>query len=214
MLITFEGLDLSGKSTQAKLLLDRLSSSGFQVVFIREPGGTEIGEKIRTILLDKQNSGMTDETELFLFSASRAQLVRETIKPALESGKMVICDRFYDSSTAYQGWGRGVSVKAIETINWCASAGLEPDITFFLDLPVEEVEKRITRALKEKDRMESNGHHFYEEVRKGYLEIAREHPRFTILNAAKPVDELHKEIWRDVVKTGTRLGKKFEKGSA
>ncbi|MBI3788305.1 MAG: dTMP kinase, partial [Ignavibacteriales bacterium] len=113
MFITFEGLDFSGKSTQVKLLVERLSRENRTVVALRDPGGTDIGEKIRTILLDKNLSGMADFTELFLFSASRSQLVQEVIKPALEGGLVIVLDRFYDSTTAYQGWGRGLSVDAI-----------------------------------------------------------------------------------------------------
>ncbi|MBM4169448.1 MAG: dTMP kinase [Ignavibacteria bacterium] len=214
MLITFEGLDLSGKSTQARMLLDRLASQGFEVVFIREPGGTDIGEKIRAILLDTENKGISDEAEFLLFSASRAQIVRERIQPALEAGAVVVCDRFYDSSTAYQGWGRGIPVSAVEAINMCAAAGLAPDVTFFLDLPVAEIERRLAIALKEKDRMESNGRAFYERVRNGYLEIARQQPRVTVLDATKPINELHEEVWRRVVARGAELGKHFEKEEA
>jgi dTMP kinase len=198
MLITFEGLDFSGKSTQVKLLADRLLTSGRRVLVLREPGGTTIGEKIREILLETNHAAMTDVGEFLLFSASRSQLVGEVIRPALGSGTIVICDRFYDSSTAYQGWGRGVPLDAVETINALATGGLQPGVTFFLDIPVEEVERRIQERKSVKDRMESSGKQFYERVRTGYLELARRKERIVVLDGSLPVDSLSQEIWRAV----------------
>src|SRR3990170_3829216 len=123
MFITFEGLDYSGKSTQVNRAVDRLKREGRSVLLVREPGGTEIGEKIRSILLDRKSIGMTEISELMLFSASRAQLVAEVIRPALEGGTVVVCDRFYDSTTAYQGWGRGIDRDAVQAINRTATYG-------------------------------------------------------------------------------------------
>ncbi|MEK7669769.1 MAG: dTMP kinase, partial [Bacteroidota bacterium] len=200
MLITFEGLDFSGKSTQVRLLSERLSQENFNVLVLREPGGTEIGEKIRSILLDKESSGMTDASELFLFSASRAQLVEEVVKPAFEGNMIVICDRFYDSTTAYQGWGRGLMKEAIAAIHQLATSGLVPDLTFFLDLPLPEVEKRMQRSKSGKDRMESNGQGFYEKVREGYLHLARQEKRFVIIDAMQSIETIQDTIWQKTEK--------------
>ncbi len=198
MFITFEGLDYSGKSTQVKLLADALKHENRSILVLREPGGTEIGEKIRAILLDKRISGMTNATELFLFSASRAQLVEEVIKPALGGGLVVICDRFYDSLTAYQGWGKGIPLDTVRVINECASSGLAPDLTFFLDIPVDEVEKRMSRSRTSKDRMESNGRAFYEKVRQGFLEMAKQERRFRVIDGLQPVVAIQDSIWKIV----------------
>ncbi len=198
MFITFEGLDYSGKSTQVRLLADSLKREQHSTLVLREPGGTEIGEKIRTILLDKDISHMSSVSELFLFSACRAQLVEEVIKPALERDTIVICDRFYDSLTAYQGWGKGVSLETISVINACASSGLKPDVTFFLDIPVTEVERRMHRSHSPKDRMESNGREFYERAREGYRSIANSETRFRILDGLLPADAIQDLIWTAV----------------
>jgi dTMP kinase len=195
MFVTFEGLDFSGKSTQVKLLTDTLSHEHYHILVLREPGGTEIGEKIRTILLDKKITGMTNVAELFLFSASRSQLVEEVIKPALEGGLVVLCDRFYDSLTAYQGSGKGVSLDTVRVVNQCASSGLVPDLTFFLDIPVSEVERRMHRSKTSRDRMESNGAEFYERTRKGYLDIAKQESRFRIVDGLQPVEAIQETIW-------------------
>ena len=136
--ITFEGIDGCGKSTQTALCREWLESLGKTVLLVREPGGTKIGEKIRSLLLDKDNGAMAPMTELFLFEAARAQIVEETIKPALEEGKVVICDRFFDSSVAYQGCARGLGADMVSRLNMYATGGLAPDITFFLDISVEE----------------------------------------------------------------------------
>jgi dTMP kinase len=198
MLITFEGLDYSGKSTQVTQLSDRLSLQDHRVLVLREPGGTEIGEKIRKMLLDKANTGMTEASELFLFSASRSQLIQEVVKPALEGGMVVICDRYYDSTTSYQGYGRGIALDVIQAINKYATSGLTPDLTFFLDIPIKEIEKRMTAAKTNKDRMESNGIEFYERVREGYLQLAKTETRYCVLNGLQPIDELHEQIWQHV----------------
>ncbi len=196
MFITFEGLDYSGKSTQVTLLSDRLSRNDFKVIVLREPGGTEIGEKIRKILLDKTNTAMNEASELLLFSASRSQLVHEVIQPALDAGMVVICDRYYDSTTAYQGNGRGISLDVINTLNKFATGGLTPKLTFFLDIPIKEIEKRILTAKKNRDRMESNNIEFYEKVRNGYLQIAEKEQRYCIINGMQAIDDIHELIWQ------------------
>ena len=182
MLITFEGLDFSGKSTQIQLLVDRLKRERDDVLLVREPGGTSIGERIRSLLLDRNVAGMSTVGELFLFSASRVQLVEEVIKPALKKGTIVICDRFYDSTTAYQGWGRGIPLE---------------DVTVFLDMPPAQIEERISKR-KLKDRMESNDRAFYERVRNGYLALAKEEKRFFVVDGTQSVEQLHEQIWARV----------------
>jgi len=209
MFITFEGLDSSGKSTQVQLLADRLSRTDHNVLVLREPGGTEIGEKIRKLLLDKQTLGMTDACELFLFSASRAQLVAEVVKPALDGRMVVVCDRYMDSTTAYQGWGRAIPVDVIQAINRCATSGVPPDLTLFIDVPVAELQRRMMRASK--DRMESSGNEFFERVRAGYLALAKSEPRFKIMDGMMNVDDLHESVWQEVEhafeKTGSQQTK-------
>ncbi len=206
MFLTFEGLDFSGKTTQARLVVEKFktppSNSGISprtVQFIREPGGTRISERLREILLDKANLDMSQTTELLLFSASRAQLVEEVILPALRSGGTVVCDRYYDSTTAYQGYGRGLDLATIHQINAAATFGLKPDLTVLVDIPVAEIERRKARAGLSFDRMESSGRAFYEKVRDGYREIAREEPgRFVIVDGLKSIQELEREIWSAV----------------
>ncbi len=196
MFITFEGLDSSGKSTQAKLLAEELKEEGKQVVFLREPGGTGISEKIRAILLDRDYLEMDQLAELFLFSAARTQLVTEVIQPALSAGMIVLCDRFHDSTTAYQGYGRGLDLDAVKRINTVATKGLLPDVTFILDIPTSEIQRRRSRAKLDVDRMESSGLEFYEKVRKGYQAIARGEPkRCVLIDGSKPLQELREEIW-------------------
>jgi len=197
MLITFEGLDFSGKSTQIQLLVDRLKRERVDVLLVREPGGTSIGERIRSLLLDRNVAGMSIVGELFLFSASRVQLVEEVIKPALAKGTIVICDRFYDSTTAYQGWGRGIPLEAVRAINKTATGGLVPDVTVFLDMPPGTIEERISKR-KLKDRMESNDRAFYERVRNGYLALAKEEKRFFVVDGTQSVEQLHEQIWARV----------------
>jgi len=199
MLITFEGLDYSGKSTQVQLLADRLTLQDHRVLVLREPGGTDIGEKIRKMLLDKHNDGMTEASELFLFSASRSQMIQEVVRPALDGGMVVICDRYYDSTTAYQGFGRGIPLDVIHAINLYATGGLIPDLTFFLDIPIREIEKRMNSTKTNKDRMESNGIEFYERTRNGFLQIARTETRYRIIDGMQPIDDLHEFIWQHVI---------------
>ena len=195
MFITFEGLDFSGKSTQVGLLSESLTKAGVNNVVVRDPGGTAIGERIRAILLDRKVLTMSDYTELFLFSASRSQLVHEVIKPALESGTTVVLDRFYDSTTAYQGWGRGLPLDSISTINHLASHGLVPNLTYFIDIPVDEVERRMIRQQAGADRMEMSGRAFYGRVREGFLHLAGVEPRFEVLDGMLEIQEIHTRVW-------------------
>ena len=195
MFISFEGLDFSGKSTQVGLLADTLSQSGAKTLVLRDPGGTAIGERIRAVLLDREVLDMSDYTELFLFSASRSQLVQQIIKPALQNGTIVVCDRFYDSTTAYQGWGRGLSLDAIKAVNRVAADGLVPAITYFIDIPVSEIELRMLHQKTGADRMEMSGHVFYERVRKGFLQLAKEEPRFEVIDGRKSIEEIRGRVW-------------------
>ena len=197
MFITFEGLDFSGKTTQATLLDQRLEQNGHNVVFLREPGGTNISERIRSILLDRNHASMDQATELLLFSASRAQLVSEVILPALKKGKVVICDRFSDSTVAYQGWGRGLNIDAVKSINKVATFGLLPDLTFLIDLSLEDVWTRMKHVGAAKDRLERSGQEFYERVRDGYLDAANVEPRrFVVLDGSRSVEQIHEQVWK------------------
>jgi dTMP kinase len=168
MFITFEGIEGSGKSTQLQLFCTWLEEKGYNVVYFREPGGTKIGEEIRNLLLSKEFKEMKVETELFLFLSARAQLVKEKILPALREGKIVVCDRYYDATIAYQCYGGGIDEKEVEISNKIATEGLFPDLTFILDLDIKEGLKRAGL----KDRIEEKGKEFHERVRKGYLALA------------------------------------------
>ncbi len=208
MFITFEGLDSSGKSTQAQLLVDDCSKSGRDVLLLREPGGTQVSENIRKILLDKDHRNMTQKAELLLFSAARAQLVNEVILPALTSGKTVICDRYYDSTTAYQGYGRGLNIQEVEALNRIATSGTTPDLTLFVDVELAELRRRRVAAGVVDDRMEASGRQFYEAVQRGYLAIAGAEPhRVVTIDGMRPVEEIHKEIWNIVQKKFITTGK-------
>ncbi|MBK7629644.1 MAG: dTMP kinase [Ignavibacteriales bacterium] len=195
MFITFEGIDFCGKSTQVKLLKDYLVEQNKEVYLIREPGGTEISEKIREILLDKKNNAMVMETEIFLFSASRAQLVREVIRPFLQKGYYVISDRFHDSSTAYQGFGRGLSVDAILNIHHLAIGNTIPDITFFIDIPNEIAsERKRSVSHSDLDRIEVSDNTFYERVREGYLYLSKKEKRFRVIDGTQNIKEINEQI--------------------
>jgi dTMP kinase len=195
--ITFEGIDFCGKSTHVELLKNYLISRGKDVHLIREPGGTDISEKIRGVLLDKDNKNMTKETEMFLFSASRAQLVREVIKPYLQKGFYVISDRFHDSGTAYQGYGRGLPLETIAQINNLAVGETIPDITFLIDVSVAEANSRKSEKKKvnKLDRIELNDDIYFERVREGFLKMAFNEPtRFKIIDGMKSIEDTHQEI--------------------
>ena len=195
MFITFEGLDFCGKSTQVELLKTYLEDLGNKVFLIREPGGVRISEKIRELLLDNNNSEMFAQTELLLFAASRSQLVRETILPHLTGGEIVLSDRFHDSSIAYQGFGREIDKDFVIKLQQFAIGDAIPDITFFIDSPVEESLKR--RQLKSKndlDRIEVSETDFYERVRNGYKFLSQEEERFITIDGLMKIDDIHSEI--------------------
>ncbi|MCU0454323.1 MAG: dTMP kinase [Bacteroidetes bacterium] len=198
LFLTFEGLDFSGKSTQVRRLADRLRLARREVLVLREPGGTPVGEAIRTILLDRSNASLTPSAELFLFSASRAQLVEQVIRPALAAGTVVVCDRFVDSTTAYQGGGHGIDAEVIAAVNRSATGGLEPHMTFFLDLPDDERHRRQVAASVERDRMESNSTEFYARVRRAFLELAEHESRFKRLDGLRSETDLADEIWNTI----------------
>jgi len=195
--ITFEGIDGSGKSTQITMLIQHLKEAGIPNQLFREPGGTEIGEKIRDILLDKKHDNMLPMTELLLYSASRYQLTKSQIIPALDSGKVVICDRFYDSTTAYQGFGRGIDLDFILRLNAAATDSLVPDKTFILDISLEERQLRFGN--KNLDRLEQEALDFHKRVRDGFLKMAMNEPeRFIVLEGNRSPEELSNEIWKTV----------------
>ncbi|MBI3943903.1 MAG: dTMP kinase [Chloroflexi bacterium] len=201
--ITFEGPEGAGKSTQTQRLAKRLEQAGFPCMLTREPGGTPIGDRIRAILLDSANAGMIAEAEILLFSASRAQLVAECIRPSLAAGCSVICDRYADSTLAYQGYGRGLDLVRLREITAFATGGLTPDLTVFLDLPVIEGLKRRHLAFQggegELNRLDCQSLEFHERVRAGYLEMAsQEQHRWVILDGMLPPDQVAAEIWAHV----------------
>jgi dTMP kinase len=195
MFITFEGLDFCGKSTQVAILKKYLEDLGKNILLIREPGGTAISEKIRDLLLDKKNSEMNDKTELLLFYSSRSQLIREEIRPKLKEGYFVLSDRFHDSSTAYQGYGRGLNLEFIEKLNEFVLGETMPDITFFIDVPLDVIQKR--KELKNGlvlDRIESSNDDFYTRVRNGYYKISEREERFKIIDGRREIEIIFEEI--------------------
>src|SRR5437660_12494771 len=196
--ITFEGSEGCGKSTQIQRLAARLERSGVPYLVTREPGGTPIGETIRELLqFAPHNSTMTAETELLLFAASRSQLVREVIRPALERGTCVIADRFFDSTTAYQGAARKLDRQMIERLNTFAVGDCLPDITFVLDVDAATAMSRMQHAPRKADRMEQQAAEFYERVREGYREIAARDPgRIMLIDGSRDADEIENEIWK------------------
>jgi len=201
--ITFEGSEGCGKSTQAKRLASRLEQAGASVLLTREPGGTAIGEKIRDLLqFAPESSAMAPETELLLFEASRSQLVREIIRPALEQGSVVISDRFFDSTTVYQGVARELQPEIVATLNDFAIGGDRPDLTVILNVDVAVARARMLRRVRPAtviDRMEQEPLEFYERVGEGYRELARREPaRIRLLDGSGLPDEIESEIWREV----------------
>jgi len=194
--ITMEGVDGSGKSTQIGLLKEYLQSKGYDVVLTREPGGTEISEKIRTLTLDKANSKMGSITEMLLYAAARAQLVHERIRPSLKEGRVVICDRFVDSSYVYQGFGRGIDLNKVVGTNEIALEGLMPDITFFFDIrPEAALARRM--AASQADRIESEKLEFHIKVYEGYRKLAEMYPeRIKPIDCSRTVEEIFSDIRR------------------
>lgn len=191
LFITFEGPDGCGKTTQMNLLAQYFEKKGKKVVLTREPGGKGLGEKVREILLN-YNGEVSDRCESFLFLADRAQNIDIIVKPAVEKGKIVLCDRHIDSTVAYQGYGRGLDINEINILNNLATGGKKPDLTLVFDVDVETSMKRVG---KEKDRMESAGIDFHNRVRNGYLELAKQEPeRIKVLDATKTIEEIHEKV--------------------
>ena len=191
--ITFEGIDGCGKSTQLALLKEEFDKKGLEYIEVREPGGTVVGEKIRGILLDKKNDSMTRMAELLLFEAARAQITEEVIVPALERGVHVICDRFYDSTSAYQGYANKMGRDLTDFLNLKATNETSPDITFLLDIdPKAAYERRAVRG--EEDRIEMMGLSYQEKVREGYRELARTEERIKVIDAARTPDVIYEDI--------------------
>lgn len=209
LFITVEGIEGSGKSTIAERLKRILGKSGYNVLLTREPGGTRISEKLRDLLLDPSNTDIFPLTELFLYLASRAQIVDELIRPALEERKIVICDRFMDASVAYQGWARGLGEELVEQLNMVAVREIVPDITFLLDLPVgvgfeRGPVKRDMDGVAERDRLERESLSFHEKVREGYLRLAERHKdRVVIIDASKSIDQVVEAVAREVAQRGS-----------
>ncbi len=193
--ITFEGIDGSGKTTQLSGIAEYLENQGKEVLKLREPGGTLIGEQIRTILLSRGNMAMSVETELMLFAAARAQLVREVIEPALAEGKWVLCDRFMDSTTVYQGYGRQIDLQLIGQLNSIAVGRCKPDLTLLFDLSVEAAGARLAARSEKSDRLDLESKAFAERIRKGYLELASAEPsRFKVIDAERSSADIEKQI--------------------
>lgn len=204
MFITFEGMDGSGKTTQARRTVEFLIDLGFDVLYTREPGGTPIGDQVRTILLDNmENTEMDPRTELLLFCASRAQLVAEKITPHLEGGGIVICDRYIDSTFAYQGYGHGLNLKALKNVVSFATGGLLPDLTIFLDIdPDDAIKRRAQGTLFGEDwnRLDNMELEFHRRVYKGYQELILSEPaRFEKISAIGQIDEIQDRIRRMLV---------------
>jgi dTMP kinase len=201
LFITFEGPDGSGKSTQINLLAEHLSRQGYQVLCTREPGGTAIGDQIRQVLHDINNTEMSARAEILLYSASRAQLVEQVILPHLAQGGVVLCDRYADSTYAYQGYGRQLDFGTLRLITEFATQGLKPNLTIYLDVPVEEGLRRKSAANitgeGEWNRMDQLELAFHQRVRTGYLEMAHKAPeRWLIVDASAPVDQINQLICR------------------
>jgi len=200
--ITFEGPDGSGKTTQLRRLAETLKQSGHDVVVTREPGGTAISDKVRSIILDPAHEEMVDQAEVLLYAASRAQHVHEFILPALQAGKIVLCDRFIDASIAYQGYGLGIDVETVRAVNRFASSGLQATRTYILDVPVEVSLARLHKrapgqdaAGQQLDRIEQKSAEYHNRVRAGFHQIAAENPeRVFVVNADRSEDEIAADI--------------------
>ena len=205
MFITFEGIDFCGKSIQSKLLFEKLNklfddNKDNKILLLREPGGTVISEKIRNLLLDRSLKLMNSVTELLLYEAARSQLIAETIFPAMEKNKIVICDRFYDSTTAYQGYGRGIQLDIIKSAHKIATHGLRPDVTFVIDLDPTIARGRQKHAGRSRDRMELEELTFHKKVRDGYCKLVEEEPdRIFLIDGDRPINEISKKVWAVVL---------------
>ncbi len=195
LFLTLEGIDGSGKTTQLEFLRRDLEKSGYPYLILREPGGTSISEQIRQILLNHKNKEMIAETELLLFSAARAQLVSQVIKPALAENKIVICDRFFDSTTAYQGFGRKMNVDFIQQLNHFATTGVKPNLTFYFEISVAEAVKRLNARKEKNDRIDFESRDFMERTRQGYLTLAKsDKKRVKVIHAEQSPDLVYREF--------------------
>jgi len=193
--ITFEGPDGSGKTTQAHLLAERLREQRHEVVLTREPGGSDIGDQIRVVLHDLRNTAMDARTEILLYSASRAQHVAQLIRPALAAGKIVISDRYADSTLAYQGYGRGLDLETLRTVTAFATGGLVPDLTLYLDIPPQEGLQRRRLGGDEWNRLDAEALEFHQRVRAGFLELVRLEPeRWVVIDGTRSAEEVQAEI--------------------
>ena len=194
--ITFEGIDKSGKSTQARLLAERLGKAGLEVVLTREPGGTALGNQIRSLVLDHiPETSVAPIAEMLLFAADRAQHVEELIRPNLQAGKVVISDRYVESTLAYQGYGRGMDLEVLQSVQEIATEGLKPDLTFVIDVEVRTFRSRQD----ESDRMESSPDAYYEEIRSGYEKLQHsDSARFVCCDGKTEVKRLSEEIFKEV----------------
>jgi len=213
MFITFEGIEGCGKTTQIKLLIPVLQAKGYECIATREPGATEIGRRIRAILLDAAHTTMLPLTELLLYEADRAQHVHEVIKPALAANKVVVSDRFFDATTVYQGYARGFDLELIQQIHRIVLGGLRPDLTLILDLPVDLGLKRAWQRINSQsgglpeDRFEKEAFAFHERVRQGYLTLAGGEPeRFRVIDASRNPQTIHKDIAEIVLSFQGRRG--------
>lgn len=205
LFITVEGIDGCGKSTQAALIADALEAAGRDVLRLREPGGVVISEKIRAILLDPENGEMGDVCELLLYEAARAQLVHQVIGPALAGGRTVVCDRFYDSTTAYQAFAAGLDLDMVARANELAVDGCRPDLTFVFDVPVEEANRRRS-GRGEEDRLELKGMEFQQKVAAGFRSVAAEDPaRVKLIDAARDIDEVFASVCAELCAAGVDL---------
>ena len=199
LFISFEGIDGCGKSTQVKMLMNRFELDGIDSLLVREPGGTQISEEIREVLLKNRNENMAERTEALLMTASRAQLTHDVIIPSLDSGLIVIADRFKDSTLAYQGGGRGLDINYLLQLNDFATYEIDPAITFFIDVTADEGQKRLNS--KHPDRIEGAGKIFQEKVREQYLKLAQIYTdRFIVLDGGKTPEEIHRIIWLEINK--------------
>ena len=204
LFITFEGIEGSGKTTHMGLTAEKLASEGRPVFRTREPGGTRIGEKIRSVLLSPDHGNMSPVTELLLYEACRAQLIAEQVRPELEKGSLVLCDRYFDATTAYQGFGRGLDLDLVEGLNRIAGQGIEPDLTILLDCTVEQGLERIRGRYRNEpkgscsgapDRMESEDKAFHERIRQGYLRLAEKYgQRIRLVDASGDLETVHARV--------------------
>ncbi len=199
--ISFEGIDYAGKSTQLKLLQERLQLAGITVQLLREPGGTEISEKVRNLLLDKSYLDMHAKTEILLYAAARAELVHHKLLPELEKGAYILADRFFDSTTVYQGYGRKLDLQFVEALNAFATSGLTPYKTILLDISPDVALQRRQKSGRSSDRLDAESSIFYHAIYKAYHQLAKKYPnRFIVIPAERAVAEIADDIWEKICK--------------